>query len=111
MKIKTSLEDGIQTLRIIPETDFVASRIDDLKKYCWEMVDGHPDAAHIVLDACGVDLMDSLGVNFIVGLFRKAEASHKTLEIVRAEKNFMEVACFFRLGSLFPIHAREETGP
>lgn len=107
MKIKTSLENGRQTLRIVPETDLVASHMDEIRKYAWKMLDSHPDAAHVILDVCGIDLMDSLGVNFIVGLFRKAESNSQTMEIVGAEKNFMDIAGFFRLGSLFPIHPKE----
>lgn len=106
--MKIRMENNGETLFLIPENDLVASNVDDIKNYCLEKLEEHSGAKHIVMDVKGIDLVDSLGVNLIVGLYREAMSASKTMEIVGAEKNFMEVASFFRLSSLFPVRSRGE---
>ncbi len=52
-------------------------------------------------------MVDSLGVNLIVGLYREAMSRSATIEIIGAGENFIKVANFFRLPSLFPIKKAE----
>ncbi len=99
--MKARMED--RTLVIIPEIDLVASRIEELRDYFTKALGENPDADHVILDAHGVESVDSLGVNLIVGLYRQATAESKTIEIVGAGPNFMKVAGFFRFPSLFPV--------
>ena len=42
-------------------------------------------------------------MNLVVGLYRQAVSESKTIEIIGAGENFMKVADFFRLTSLFPV--------
>lgn len=102
--MKTRQDD--QTLYLIPETDLVASRISALRDYFLEELEA-TDAGHIVLDVHGVDIVDSLGVNLIVGLYRQATAESRTIEIVGAGDKFMKVANFFRLPAIFSIRGQE----
>lgn len=105
--MKTRVEDD--TLFLIPETDLVASRIESLRNFFAEKMAAHPDAARVVLDVHGVETVDSLGVNLIVGLYREAVGASKTIEIVGANEKFMKVASFFRLPAIFTIH--QEAAP
>ncbi len=99
--MKTNVTE--KTLFLIIETDLVASRIEELRDSCRKEFEGHPDVTHIVLDVSGVEFVDSLGVNLIVGLYRQSAAESKTIEITGAGKNFMKIANFFRFPSLFPV--------
>ncbi len=103
--MKTSVE--ADTLYLIPETDLVASRIESLRTFFAEEMASHPEASRIVLDVRGVETVDSLGVNLIVGLYREATAGSRAIEIVGANAKFMKVASFFRLPAIFTIHQEE----
>jgi anti-sigma B factor antagonist len=99
MKIRK--EDDM--LFLIPETDLIANRIEELRDYFADQLKKHSDISHVLLDVTGVDVVDSLGVNLIVGLYRQATSNNKSIEIIGAGENFMKVAGFFRLTSLFPV--------
>lgn len=99
MKIKKEEEK----LYLIPETDLIANRIEELRDYFVKQLKENSDVSHVLLDVSGVDFIDSLGVNLIVGLYRQITSAEKTVEIIGAGKNFMKVANFFRLTSLFSV--------
>lgn len=105
--MKAVLEN--ESLILVPETDLIASKIEELRDFFANELEDHPDAGRIILDVQGIDLVDSLGVNLIVGLYREVTDASKEIEIVGASKNFMKVAGFFRLTSLFPIE-QEKAG-
>ncbi len=92
-------------LILLPESDLVASHIEELRDYFSEQIRSHTDISRILLDVSGVEVVDSLGVNLVVGLYRQAEAEDRSIEIIGANKNFMKVANFFRLPALFPVKA------
>lgn len=95
-------------LVLIPETDLVASAVEDLRDFFSDRLKNHADVSKVVLDVADVDLVDSLGVNLIVGLYRQVTGAGKTIEVVNAGENFMKVANFFRLPSLFLIQSLPE---
>ncbi|MDM8549162.1 STAS domain-containing protein [Desulfobacterales bacterium HSG2] len=103
MKIRKEEE----TLFLIPETDLIANRIEELRDYFAEQLKKHSEVSRVLLDVNGVDLVDSLGVNLIVGLYRQVTNESKTIEIVGAGGNFMKVANFFRLTSLFSVNSEQ----
>jgi len=103
MKIRKEEE----TLFLIPETDLIANRIEELRDYFAEQLKKHSEVSRVLLDVNGVDLVDSLGVNLIVGLYRQVTSESKTIEIVGAGGNFMKVANFFRLTSLFSVTSNQ----
>ncbi|MDM8525008.1 STAS domain-containing protein [Desulfococcaceae bacterium HSG8] len=96
-----------EILFLIPETDLIANRIEELRDYFAEQLNAHPDVSRILLDVSGIGSVDSLGVNLIVGLYRQVTSESKTIEIIGAGENFMKVAGFFRLTSLFPVKEKE----
>ncbi|MCP4107036.1 MAG: STAS domain-containing protein [Desulfobacteraceae bacterium] len=103
MKIRKENE----TLFLIPETDLIASSIEELRDYFAQQLGKHSDSSHVVLDVRGIDFVDSLGVNLIVGLYRQVTDKSKTIEIIGASKNFMKVASFFRLTSIISVKGIE----
>ncbi|MFP4308471.1 MAG: STAS domain-containing protein [Desulfococcaceae bacterium] len=90
-------------LILVPGTDLVASRIEALRDFFDESLRRNPDVGAVALDVTGIRIVDSLGVNLIVGLFRQATAEQRAMELTGAGPEFMKVANFFRLPSLFPI--------
>ncbi len=96
------------TLYLNPETDLIASHVEEIRDFFTNRLDEHPDATLVSLDVSGVDFVDSLGVNLIVELYRRGTAASKSLEITGAGKNFIKVANFFRLSSIFPVKSAED---
>lgn len=91
-------------LILTPGTDLVASRIEALRDFFDESLHRNPNVKAVRLDARGIRIVDSLGVNLIVGLFRQTSAEGREMEIAGAGPEFVKVANFFRLPALFPIH-------
>ena len=87
-----------------PEADLVASHIEVLRDAVLAQMKKHPDVTGVVLDATGVEIVDSLGVNLIIGIYRQAVAEAKTFEVINAGNRFIKVAQFFRFFSLFSIN-------
>lgn len=97
-------------LILVPGGDLVASRIDALRDFFDETLRAHPGVSDVALDVSGVRIVDSLGVNLVVGLFRQTAATRRAMEVTGAGAEFMKVANFFRLPSLFPIAPEKTEG-
>ena len=93
-----------KSLVLQPETDLIASKIEELRNEVLSQMKKHPDAEAIVLDAAGIEIVDSLGVNLIIGIYRQAVADSKFFEVINAGSRFIKVAQFFRFFSLFSIN-------
>ena len=96
------------TLFLIPERDLVASNYETLRETIWQNINDNHELLHVVLDARGIDIVDSLGVNLIIGLYRHLISEAKTFEVTNAGPNFVKVANFFRFSTLFNIKEMDE---
>jgi len=101
------LQDKILVLQ--PGTDLVASHIEALRDAVLAEMKKHPGVTGVVLDATGVEIVDSLGVNLIIGIYRQAIAETKTFEVINAGSRFIKVAQFFRFFSLFSVNGETAT--
>ncbi len=102
--MKAFTEDG--TLFLVPETDLVASRVEEMRTFFMNQLKSFPEERVVVLDASGIDIVDSLGVNLIIGLYKHTASELKAFRIVNAEEKFLKVANFFRFASIFPVESR-----
>ena len=93
-----------------PQTDLIASHIEVLREAVLPEMKKHHGVTGVILDATGIDIVDSLGVNLIIGIYRQAAAESKTFEIINAGEKFIKVARFFRFYSLFSVNG-EATNP
>ena len=87
-----------------PQADLVASYIEVLRDAVLVQLKKYPHVAGVVFDATGIEIVDSLGVNLIIGIYRQAVAEAKTFEIINAGSRFIKVAQFFRFYSLFSVN-------
>jgi len=95
-----------EILYLKPEVDLVASRIEDIRSAFNTGINEHPDAKAVVLDVTGVDVVDSLGVNLIIGLYKHVSAKSKSFKITNVDDKVMKVANFFKFSSIFPVEKR-----
>jgi ABC-type transporter Mla MlaB component len=85
----------------------VASRIEEIRAAFLDKLKENPKVSKVVFDAAGIENVDSLGVNLIIGVFRQVKSEKKTFEIINAGEKFLKVAHFFQFPSLFTINGGE----
>jgi len=105
--MKAESERGV--LYLVPETNIVADRVDELRSYFLERMRENREDRKIVLDMRGVNIVDSLGMNLIIGLYREAVSAAGELKIINAGEKFMKIANFFRLPSIIPVEGSERS--
>ncbi|CAN2041800.1 Anti-sigma-factor antagonist [Candidatus Magnetomoraceae bacterium gMMP-15] len=99
--MKIDKKDG--TLYLIPETDLVASHIEKIRDFFINHLRENQDADYVILDAKGIEIVDSLGVNLIIGLYKQVISESKEFQIINAGYKFMKVTNFFHFSSLFNV--------
>ncbi len=104
--MKINLEE--KTLFLIPGADLIASNVEPLRDSMLEELKKHTEIDKVVLDADGIEIVDSLGVNLVIGLYRQVNNEAKTFEIVNVGEKFMKVANFFRFPSIFNVQPKGE---
>ncbi|SLM30076.1 hypothetical protein MTBBW1_2100015 [Desulfamplus magnetovallimortis] len=97
------------TLFLIPDTNLVASQIEQLRDFFLEALTGHPDVSTVILQVDGIDTVDSLGVNLIIGIYRQVTSESKLFKITGAGNKFLKVAAFFHFSALFSISGEEKS--
>ena len=102
--MKAYTKDG--ALFLEPEGDLAASRVEELRNFLMAQLKACPGEKTVILDVAGINVVDSLGVNLIIGLYKHVSADSKTFRIINAEDTFMKVADIFRFPSLFTIESR-----
>jgi len=99
--MKTYKENDV--FYLVPETDLVASQMEEIRDYFMTALRENPDVNQVTLNAQGIEIVDSLGVNLIIGLYRHVSTESKKFQIINAGEKFMKVANFFRFSTLFDI--------
>jgi len=99
--MKTYKTEG--TFFLLPETDLVASQMEEIRDYFMKELRENVDVDKVTLDAKGIEIVDSLGVNLIIGLYRHVSTESKKFNVINAGEKFMKVANFFRFSTLFDI--------
>lgn len=91
------------TLRIAPESDLIASQVEALRDDVLASLKQEAELDQIVLDATGIDVIDSLGVNLIIGIFRESESRSISFEVINASEKFKRVSDFFQFENFFNV--------
>jgi len=97
------------TFFLLPETDLVASQMEEIRDYFMKELRENTELEKVSLDAKGIEIVDSLGVNLIIGLYRHVSTESKKFNVINAGEKFMKVANFFRFSTLFDIEKAPST--
>ena len=97
------------TFFLLPETDLVASQMEEIRDYFIKELRENTELEKVSLDAKGIEIVDSLGVNLIIGLYRHVSTESKKFNVINAGEKFMKVANFFRFSTLFDIEKAPST--
>jgi anti-anti-sigma regulatory factor len=98
------VEQNGDILSFFPEADMVASRIGEMRNYFVVQLENAMNVKTLILDVDGVNIIDSLGVNLVIGLYREAKAHSRSFSIRNAGPAFMKVSNFFRFPALFEVN-------
>ena len=97
-----------ESFYLVPETNLVADTINELRDFFLAQLNDNPDRKKVIFDAEGIDIVDSLGVNLIIGLYRQVDSESNTFQIINAGDKFLKIASFFRFPTLFKIEGGEK---
>lgn len=90
-------------LTIAPESDLIASQVETLRTEILTSLKQETALEQIVLDATGIEVIDSLGVNLIIGIFRESESRSIPFEVTNASDKFKRVSDFFQFKNYFNV--------
>lgn len=88
-------------LRLTPKNDLVASSVDDQRASMMKALESAGDT--VVLDLSTVDIIDSLGITLVLGLFKSCQKSGAAFSIEAVKPDIMRVFKLFNLTKFFPI--------
>jgi len=89
------------TLRLTPQGDLVASTVEAHRLSMMKAVESAGEK--VVLDLASVELIDSLGITLVLGLFKSCQKSGKAFSIEGVNPDIMRVFKLFNLTKFFPI--------
>ncbi len=90
------------TIQCIPQVDITASNVPELRNKMIEHLDKEV-WEELVLDCSKVNTLDSIGVNLIVGLFKKSSSKEKKFKINGCNESLRKVLKLFRLDDKFNV--------
>ena len=99
--IEFSIEDD--ALRCKINQEIVASKIPEMRNLLASYLDSHQDWKELVFDCRDVKTLDSIGVNFIVGAYKKAYSSNREFRIIGCNNSVYKVLSLFKLNEKFEI--------
>ena len=92
------------SLRIAAGGNLVASTVEDRRKAAMEALAA--PCAEAVLDLSEAEVVDSLGITLILGLFKTCQQRKIPFRVEGANPDLMRVFKLFSLPKLFPIQER-----
>ena len=92
-----------KTLYIVPNCDLTASHVEELRDGILNKLRSEESLESIVFDVKGIEVVDSLGVNLIIGTYRHAESQSIQFEVINANEKFMKISDFFQFENFFSV--------
>ena len=95
---------SLGALRISSNGNLVASTVDKLRKTSLEALAG--PCTSVVLDLASADVVDSLGITLILGLFKTCQQKKIPFQVEGVSQDLLRVFKLFSLPRLFTILER-----
>lgn len=102
--IEFKLENA--TMTCIPSKEIVATNVPTMRDLLISRLDEDQTWDSLVLDCSLIETLDSIGVNLIVGLFKKVKANDKQFKVIGCNQPILKVLELFRLNTQFSVEAR-----
>lgn len=94
-----------QGLRLISEENFNSTFIDALQKKMLEAIQANPDG-DVTLDMRQVELIDSLGLKLIIGLYKTCQAQNRALKLEVVHPSVIKVIRVCKLEQLIQLEEK-----
>ena len=91
-------------LRILSGGNLVASTVEERRKAALAALSA--PCSEAILDLTESEVVDSLGITLILGLYKTCQQRHLPFRVVGANPDLMRVFKLFSLPKLFPISER-----
>lgn len=88
-------------LRLSPQGDLVASSVEEERASMLKALESAEKA--VILDLSSTELVDSLGITLILGLYKSCQKRGITFSVEGAKKDIVRVFKLFSLNKLFPV--------
>ncbi|NCC51000.1 MAG: anti-sigma factor antagonist [Spartobacteria bacterium] len=95
------VEDG--HLKIIIEQDLVAANAPKKLEDIRAIMDQAAPLTDICLDISGVEVLDSLGVNLLVGIYKHCSVNKWGFKVTGASPSILRLLSLYKLNSYFGI--------
>ncbi len=69
--MKTTLNDGV--IRFTFSGDILSTNVQEIRPKLISGLDQHPDAKMVVVDLAACRIIDSMGLNLLIALYRESE--------------------------------------
>jgi anti-anti-sigma factor len=99
-KVPLSTKKKGEALRLVPKVDLVASTVEEQRASMMKALE--PPVERVILDLSGVDLVDSLGITLVLGLFKSCQKSGSAFSIEGVKPDILRVFKLFNLTKFFP---------
>jgi anti-anti-sigma factor len=104
MSTNNSSNTDSVTLRIASEGNLVAGTVEERRRVAMEALAS--PCTEAVLDLSEADVVDSMGITLILGLFKTCQQRKIAFRVEGANPDLMRVFKLFSLPRLFPIKER-----
>ncbi|MCX7841955.1 MAG: STAS domain-containing protein [Clostridia bacterium] len=101
--MKGSIEENV--IRLTPTSDIVSSRVKELIYSAKGFIDSQVAYEQVVLDLENVKSIDSVGVTFIVGLYKSVFNLGKKFKIIRINNEISNLFKIMKLDEVMSIEA------
>jgi len=85
------------------KAEIVASNIPEMRTILTSYLDNEQSWRELVFDCENVHSLDSIGINFIVGAFKKADNENSAFKMIGCNDTIVKVIKLFRLDEKFPV--------
>jgi anti-anti-sigma factor len=86
----------------IPQVNMVASNVSAMRDRILSKIESL-EWQELIVDCSEVDTLDSIGVNLVVGLFKKAESTSSQFKMTGCNDAIKKVLNLFRLDQKFSV--------
>lgn len=88
-------------LRLAPKGDLVASTVEEQRASMMKALE--TAGTKVVLDLTEVEIIDSLGITLVLGLFKSCQKSGAAFSIEGVKPDILRVFKLFNLTKFFPV--------
>ena len=91
----------------LPEEEIIASNVPPMRDTLIAQLDANDTWQELIFDCEKVETLDSIGINLIVGLFKKAKIADKSFKVTGCNEAIIKVLELFRLNEQFVVEAKD----